>query len=117
MSKEQPVIKFSSGGDVVPGGYNGYFVARGPDGERLGYLDYQSAPLYTNSAGRPTVLLAMVEVEPQWRRQGVATQLIERLLEDFPGHSLSWGYMTSGGAALKEAWDRQHPAHWRAWLS
>ena len=109
MSKEQLAIEFSSGGDAVPGGYNGYFVAYGPDGEKLGYLDYQSSPLYTNSSGRPAVLLAMVEVEPRWRRQGVATQMIERLLEDFPDHSLSWGYMTPGGAALKAAWDKEHP--------
>jgi GNAT superfamily N-acetyltransferase len=90
-------LRFESGGDAVPGGYNGYFVAYDKaTGAKMGYLDYQSAP-------GMNPLIAMVEVEPAYRRQGVATALVRRMQEDFPGQEIEWGMMTPEGVALRDA--------------
>lgn len=99
---------FRSGGDAVPGGYNGYFALPGK-----GYVDYQTVtdPRYADN----TVLIAMVEVQPEARRQGVGMALLERVAKDFPEHKLLFGYTTPEGEALKQAWDKKHPAGAKDW--
>lgn len=85
-------IKILTGGDAVPGGYNGYFVAYDEtSGEKMGYLDYQSAG--------DDVKIAMVEVEPAHRRKGVATVLLAALRNDFPDARIDPGYTTPDGNA------------------
>ena len=100
-------IEFSSGGDAVPGGYNGYFVARDTKGQRLGYLDYQ---LTTDERWDGVVLIAMVEVEVEWRGRGVGMALVERLQQEFPERAIDWGYLTPEGASLREAWEKRQAA-------
>lgn len=108
------MIEISSGGDGVPGGYNGYFVAYDDHGKRLGYLDYQIADR------GDTVVIAMVEVEPAARRQGIGLALVQRLQDEFSGRRgtipdlpdytpeyrrIVWGYTTDEGNALRRAWE------------
>lgn len=101
-------VEFSSGGDAVPGGYNGYFVARDGQGRRLGHLDYQ---LITDARWDDgMVAIAMVEVETAERRRGLGMALVERLQGEFPERSIDWGYLTPEGMGLKQAWDRRHSA-------
>jgi len=95
--------RIESGGDAVPGGYNGYFIAYAPDGTPAGYLDYQSA------SGDDKVLIAMVEVFPIHRRQGLATLLLARLREEFPQRTVRPGYQTAEGAAWWQAVSRRQP--------
>jgi len=110
-------IKFDSGGDGVPGGYNGYFVAYDKNtGDKLGYIDYQTA------TGDKSVLISMVKTEPEHRGKGVGLALVQRLQDEFSGgphpdipsyltdrKTIEWGMMTDEGAKLKEAWERQAP--------
>jgi GNAT superfamily N-acetyltransferase len=93
--------RIESGGDAVPGGYNGYFIAYAPDGTPAGYLDYQSA------TDDDQVLIAMVEVQPTHRRKGLATLLLARLHEAFPGRTVRPGYQTDDGAAWWRAVSRR----------
>jgi GNAT superfamily N-acetyltransferase len=92
------IAEITTGGDAVPGGYNGHFVAWSDTGEKLGYLDYQTideSSRYFNN----TVLIAMIEVEERFQRQGVATELLEALKREFPGREVDPGMMTEQGAA------------------
>lgn len=90
-------IIIHSGGDAVPDGWNGYYVAYDkPTGKKMGYLDYNSAP------GEP-VLIAMVEVDPAYRRRGIATVLLAALRHDFPTSVVVPGYTTEMGGKW---WDR-----------
>lgn len=95
--------RIESGGDAVPGGYNGYFIAYASDGRPAGYLDYQSA------SGDDQVLIAMVEVRPAHRCQGLATLLLARLREEFPERTVRAGYQTADGAAWWLAVGRRQP--------
>lgn len=98
-------IKITSGGDAVPGGYNGYYVAYDrATGNKMGYLDYQSAKeVEETEVGTPVtteyVTIAMVEVEPEFRRQGVATVLLNALRNDFPDAVIDPGMTTPDGTA------------------
>jgi GNAT superfamily N-acetyltransferase len=87
-------MRFESGGDAVPGGYNGYFLAFVGE-EVAGYLDYQSCVWQ----GEQCVAIAMVHVNEGFRRQGVATALLARLREEFPGVDIDPGMLTGDGAA------------------
>lgn len=84
-------IEFSPYGDAVPGGYNGGWVAY-VNGKKVGYLDYQTARDYDE------VLIAMVEVYPEWRGKGVADALLARLKAEYPGRPIDPGLMTPEGA-------------------
>lgn len=88
------IDRVESGGDAVPGGYNGYFVAWCGD-VAVGYLDYQSCVW----RGERYVEIAMVETAEGFRRRGVATALLERLRGEFPGVEITAGMLTEDGAA------------------
>ncbi len=83
--------------------YNGYFIAYAADGTPAGYLDYQSA------SGDDQVLIAMVEVRPAHRRQGLATLLLARLREEFPGRTVRPCYQTADVAGWWRAVGRRQP--------
>ena len=100
-------LDFASGGDAVPGGYNGYLVAYGAAGKKLGYLDYQLVTDARWDDGR--VEIAMIEVIEQERRQGVGLLLLERLQQEFPDRQFDWGYLTPEGQGLREKWESLHP--------
>ena len=84
------VVHFISYGDAVPGGYNGGWLAT-VDGNEVGHIDYQS--------GGGEVGIGMVEVEPEWRRRGVASALLGRLRREFPGKEIDPGMTTPEGSA------------------
>lgn len=85
------VVRIDTAGDAVPGGYNGTFWALSDERARLGRLDYQSAP--------GDVLIAWIEVQPAFRRHGLASLLVARLAHEFPGARISAGVTTPEGGA------------------
>ncbi len=88
-------MSVSTGGDGVPGGYNGYVVAWAPGGEKAGYVDYQT------ETGGDDVLIAYIEVDPAFQRQGIASMLIEYMLRyETPNRTLNWGMSTPDGSGL-----------------
>ncbi len=92
-------MRVSTGGDAVPGGYNGYVAAFTSSGEKVGYVDYQTA------RGDDEVGIAYIHVEPEYRGQGVASQLIEYMLRyETPHMTLDWGYTTPDGMGLADAY-------------
>jgi ribosomal protein S18 acetylase RimI-like enzyme len=92
--KSGRAAKIISGGDAVPGGYNGYYAAFDPKtGQKMGYLDYQSA------YGDKTIKIAMVEVYPIYRGVGVSDALLARLLVDCPDNLIDPGMQTADGVA------------------
>lgn len=100
---------FASGGDAVPGGYNGSLYLRDTEDRTVGILDYQicTDPRWDDG----TVLIAMIEVPEAERRKGRGTALIQRLQDEFPERRIDWGYMTPEGAALRRSWEsRRQPA-------
>lgn len=97
----------STGGDAVPGGYNGYVcLVDRPTGAEIGYLDWQTA------AGRDELLVAMVGVTASFRRRGLATAMLDYVLRyQFDrAMTVSWGATTPDGEALRRAW--KDPGHY-----
>lgn len=91
------VVRVSSFGDAVPGGYNGGFCAYDEQDRLLGELDYQSA----NRDSR--VLIAMVETSELGRGTGVSDMLLMRLAAEFPDRLIDPGLLTTEG---RRWWDR-----------
>lgn len=83
------LVRVSSWGDAVPGGYNGGFVLRDSDGAEVGRIEYQSAG--------SSVLIAMIEVSDAFRRSGASDALLMRLVAEFPGAQISAGLLTPDG--------------------
>lgn len=99
----------STGGDAVPGGYNGYVrLVEGPTGDQVGYLDWQTARASNE------LLVAMVEVAPLFRRQGLATAMLDYVLRFQFDHpmTVSWGATTPDGEDFRRAW--RDPGHYRS---
>jgi hypothetical protein len=59
----------------------------------VGYIDYS---LYDDE-----IHIKMVETADSYKRQGIATRMIEQLRKDNPGDALNWGMLTDDGAAFK----------------
>lgn len=102
-------LKFETGGDAVPGGYNGYIVARDAAGKRVGRLNYDTGggPQFNmfgeriDSGPSNEALISMVEVPPEYRRQGIGSAMLQHLRDEvLPGHEIVPGYTTPEG----EAW-------------
>lgn len=70
-----PVLEFSTGGDQIGPEYHGYVVAL-MNGRQVGRLNYT---YYQGEMG-----IRMVEVEPEYRRQGIADALLAHLRESDP---------------------------------
>lgn len=75
-------------------------LAHLPDGTRVGFLDYT---LYDNE-----LRVEMVEVEEAYRRQGIATRLYERMLEEHPKATLGRAGALEDGAEFRRAFDVAH---------
>lgn len=88
---KRPRYKFEEFGDAVPGGYNGVINAYDDAGNIVGNIQYQSMndPRYGKEIG-----ISMVEVDPRFRRQGVATELLDELRRQFPEEK--WGPINPG---------------------
>jgi len=80
----------STGGDAVGGGqYNGYLVAYDSGGRKAGYIDYMQLG--------DEVQIAMIEVEPEFRRKGIATGLLGALKVHTGSEKIDSGMLTDDG--------------------
>ena len=65
------------------------------DGETVGYLEYGEYD------GQPNV--KMIEVEPEYRRQGIATKLMQELQKKYPDAEIDFGMSTPDGTKFLDA--------------
>lgn len=56
---------------------------------------------YSIFEGRPHI--SMIEVLEDYRRQGIATQMLRYLQGQYPNEEIVWGYLTEDGSALYQA--------------
>lgn len=56
---------------------------------------------YSIFEGRPHI--SMIEVLEDYRRQGIATQMLRYLQEQYTNEEIEWGYLTEDGSALYHA--------------
>ena len=56
---------------------------------------------YSIFEGRPHI--SMIEVLEDYRRQGIATQMLRYLQGQYPNEEIVWGYLTEDGLALYQA--------------
>ena len=56
---------------------------------------------YSIFEGRPHI--SMIEVLEDYRRQGIATQMLRYLQGQYPNEEIEWGYLTEDGSALYRA--------------
>ena len=56
---------------------------------------------YSIFEGRPHI--SMIEVLEDYRRQGIATQMLRYLQGQYPDEEIEWGYLTEDGSALYRA--------------
>jgi 2'-5' RNA ligase len=94
-------LQFSTGGDQIGPEYHGYIVAR-IGNEQVGKLDYT---YYQGELG-----IRMVEVDPAYRRNGIADALLAELKKDDPSPIYSQGdFNTDEG----QAWlDKNNIGQW-----
>lgn len=85
-------LTFSTGGDAVGQEYHGYIVAL-IDGQQVGRLDYT---YYQGELG-----IRMIEVQPEYQRQGIANSLLEELKRQDPNTPVyaQGGFNTDQGQA------------------
>ena len=62
---------------------------------------------YSIFEGRPHI--SMIEVLEDYRRQGIATQMLRYLQGQYPNEEIEWGYLTEDGAALYHALVDEQP--------
>lgn len=62
------------------------------DGKLVGWIDY------VDFQGNPSI--SMIEIEPQYRRRGVARGLIYKLQNMYPDREIDWGMTTDEGGML-----------------
>ena len=48
------------------------------------------------------IYIDMIEVKPEYRRQGIATQMFNFLRKEFTDYYVEWGFTTSDGTQLKD---------------
>jgi GNAT superfamily N-acetyltransferase len=65
--------------------------------KRIGHLDFSGNNLDQEAR------IQHIETDPDHRRQGVATAMLNKLREDYP--KLNWGGTTPDGTALKKAYE------------
>jgi GNAT superfamily N-acetyltransferase len=87
--------------DAYKGQKNFLVRMHGPDDAPIGVLDYTlfDGELSVND----------VVVRPEFRRQGIATELYERMLAEHPGAALSGSMTTPDGTAFRSAFNKSHP--------
>lgn len=56
---------------------------------------------YNEYEGKPNI--DMIEVKPEYRRQGIATKLVQQLQEKYPNIEINWGTLLEDGANFKNA--------------
>ena len=73
-------------------GENFYTMSYIQDGKEVGTIEYGE---YN---GKPNI--KMIEVKPEYRRQGIATKLLQNLQKKYPDKSIDFGYSTEDGTKL-----------------
>lgn len=81
-----------SGGDH----YGSIYAEHG--GARVGKLDFVG--------NKFDAKINMVETNPEFRRRGIATALVNKLREEFPNAKIDWGGTTPLGSKFKKAYSR-----------
>jgi len=71
------------------------------DGEVVGFLDY--------SEYRGEIHIQMIEVDKNFRRQGIGTALLKELDKEYPEVEIEYGMETPEGARLIEEYQRRYP--------
>lgn len=66
------------------------------NGDIVGKIDIQIG----NDANE--IYIDMIEVKPEYRRQGIATQMFNFLRNEFSEYYVDWGFTTPDGTKLKE---------------
>ena len=73
-------------------------------GQQVGHLDYGA---YYNS-GHREVGVKMIDVDPEHRRQGLGTKMMDSLRTEFTEHGVGpkvkWGMTTPDGTAFKKSY-------------
>lgn len=65
------------------------------DGKEVGTLEY------VDYNGKPSI--SMINVDSEYRRQGVAEQMLSELQKEYPNKEIEWGTMTESGAKLRDS--------------
>ena len=63
-------------------------------GKEAGYIDYAEYD------GVP--FIKYITVDPEFRRQGIATKMLKQLQKEYPDQEIDWGMTTPDGTKLKE---------------
>lgn len=94
-------LKFETGGDALGKEYHGYFRAVDPEsGKQVGYVDY--------SYYQGKMAVKMIEVDPEYRRQGVGLALLNKLQsESKTPIEIQGDFATKEGQALFEKFKNQ----------
>lgn len=99
IAQTQEKYIWDFGGDVVGSSqYNGWLTAYDAETRKgIGYIEYA---IYDGEFN-----IQMIEVAPEYRRQGVATDLLSEALkrEDMEQGDVVWGMTTPEGTAFKDA--------------
>lgn len=82
--------------DAYRGDVYGTIRANGPNGEPVGHIDYAS--------GGGKINIHMIQTAPTMIHKGIASQMMDRLKTEFPGHVVKWGGTTPEGEAFKRSY-------------
>lgn len=61
----------------------------------IGYIDYQL------SDSEHEIYINMIQVSDEYKRRGIATEMLYALRNEYPDYYVDWGYTTPDGTALK----------------
>jgi len=78
----------------------GYYVIDHPNGQdRIGLMNFS---VYPHEYDQPRVYINAMDTHPDFQRQGVGTALMQRLVNDHPGHQIDFGETSAAGTALRD---------------
>jgi len=75
--------------------------------QRVGHISYEGILPPTGQHTGGEVHVQMIETSPEFRRQGIATAMMDRLKQEWPGAKINWGMMTPEGTAFKRAYSKK----------
>ncbi len=92
-------VRDAHGGEI----YGSVRAAHPASNMYVGKIDYGAV-----TGAKPEVSVHMIEVAPEHRGQGVATQMMDKLREEFTENGrepkINWGMLTPEGSAFKKAY-------------
>lgn len=88
--------------------YGSIRAAHPASNQYVGKIDYGAI-----TGIKPEVSIHMIEVTPEHQGHGVATQMMDKLRQEFTENGrepkIRWGMMTPAGAAFKKAYQSRKP--------